>query len=883
MRKLFNQTLVRLFALLAFCVSPVVVLSQVNTDFFKNATGDILLSHTHSLDPLSEESIHLSSNGTDGFVVVWMDEREFYQGIWAQRLDQNGQAVGRNFRVSSDQTTLAKGRPECAMDVNGNIMVVWSHGSFTYGKVYDKNLTVLKTDFRISTINLTGESKTITSVPGGGFLVAYSYDSGHELYLQRFTATGEYSGDRIQVYDGTIYDFQNLKLLYDGDVLFFSWIGADSNPIGLHMMALHSDLTVMHQPRIIRQVDGLQPEYDLSVNRQGDVDVFVYEQHGFRYEFRRMTYKKDGTATDAFLVVDPDDPKVFLTPQVLKSLGTNTWLTGLHGDPLQGQLYLLSAGEDNMPSNVEVLGDEMGSTRLNYQKRYVAVSKNTTGNQLIVFRDNRVIYNEPREFLDTDIYAQLLTANCQPVGNNFKVTANSYSGPDIQAAVSINSANEKMIVWQYGQASNSDIVLQYVDENNQLVGINQKTAIDSDSVAQFDPAVAHGFGAYDLVVWAGSNTWDQEWWTQYDHILGQLYSHSSGAKFGSNIIIRPPDRDYYCFNPVVAARPGGGFIVVWEEMTDAWKTEIRGQLVGDNGNLTGEMMAISQEMLPNNCFNPSVGFDASGYMIIAYRVERKKVVYRRYDTAMQPIGDLETAIEMPDYDVITNFKLSMANTGIFYIVTEGTGGIFLSKFLSDGERQGDPELVDNKVSYSSFIDPAPGVSIQVSPDGNRAIVAWSSDKYSARYPKLLARAYQGLVPISDVEIINEQGTRTNAQAYFWNKGLDCNQEQIVFVWSENNPDHNLDVYCKVTDWNLTKVEEYQWSTEGFELWPNPAAERILIHGIGQGYAVFDLKGKLIRTLLDNSWDLSDQSGQRVLPGIYLIRNGQGLTKRLVIQ
>jgi len=66
----------------------------------------------------------VTADGLNNFIVVWNDFREDY-GIYAQRYDSEGNALGENFKVKNDKDWTNLNYPRVAADYEGNFVVVW--------------------------------------------------------------------------------------------------------------------------------------------------------------------------------------------------------------------------------------------------------------------------------------------------------------------------------------------------------------------------------------------------------------------------------------------------------------------------------------------------------------------------------------------------------------------------------------------------------------------------------------------------------------------------------------------------------------------------------------------------------------------------------------
>ena len=140
-------------------------------------------------------------NPKGDFVVVWSGEGTGdLSGVFGQRYDTTGTAVGGEFRVNTTTTnTQQYGR--VAMNSAGGFVVTWSGegtGDTTgvFARRYDSAGTALDaTEFRVNTtVTNTQQYSTVASDSSGNFLVTWtdSASDGNQngVYAQRYNAAG---------------------------------------------------------------------------------------------------------------------------------------------------------------------------------------------------------------------------------------------------------------------------------------------------------------------------------------------------------------------------------------------------------------------------------------------------------------------------------------------------------------------------------------------------------------------------------------------------------------------------------------------------------------------------------------------------------------------
>lgn len=153
----------------------------------------------------------VAMDGSGKFVVAWMSYGQdgSYRGVFGQRFDASGNALGGEFPVNS-YTTWDQWYPAVASDSSGNFVVVWnsnhqdgsSYGVF--GQRFSSLGSPLGSEFRINSYT-TGEQfgPVVAADSTGDFLVVW-YGSGQNdpvrgVFGQAFDASGSPVGSEFRV------------------------------------------------------------------------------------------------------------------------------------------------------------------------------------------------------------------------------------------------------------------------------------------------------------------------------------------------------------------------------------------------------------------------------------------------------------------------------------------------------------------------------------------------------------------------------------------------------------------------------------------------------------------------------------------------------------
>jgi hypothetical protein len=188
-----------LFALPLFLASlpPTSALSA------QGALGAEFRVNTYTTSNQSYPSAAADASGN--FVVAWasygQDGSSF--GIFAQRFDGSGAAVGLEFLVNVS-TAFSQFQPSVAMDPSGNFIVAWQDAYGILARRFDATGGVLAGEFPVNTYPASSQARPAVAMgPGGSFVVVWQslYQDGDNLgvFAQRFDGSGARVGAEFQV------------------------------------------------------------------------------------------------------------------------------------------------------------------------------------------------------------------------------------------------------------------------------------------------------------------------------------------------------------------------------------------------------------------------------------------------------------------------------------------------------------------------------------------------------------------------------------------------------------------------------------------------------------------------------------------------------------
>src|SRR6185436_18059133 len=162
-----------------------------------------------------QEFASVASDASGDFVVVWDSSTQDGSsgGIFGQRYDNEGVAQGGEFRVNS-HTEGSQDIPSVASDAEGNFVVVWcgagqgdSHGIF--GQRYDSEGVALGAEFRANSYTTDFQRwPSVASDASGNFVAVWQCALGYPLppcgiFGQRYDSGGVAQGGEFAITSGT--------------------------------------------------------------------------------------------------------------------------------------------------------------------------------------------------------------------------------------------------------------------------------------------------------------------------------------------------------------------------------------------------------------------------------------------------------------------------------------------------------------------------------------------------------------------------------------------------------------------------------------------------------------------------------------------------------
>ena len=209
-----------------------------------------------------------------GFVVVWTGWDNSGYGVYGHRYDASGTAQGSQFLAN---TTIDNNQQNADVTVlsDGGFVVTWMSNDGSdwgvFGQRYDAEGLAVGNEFRANTYTSNRQWRPeAAALSDGGFVITWQSQNqdgdGRGVYGQRFDALGDFVGEEFQVNETTNNDQWRPAIagLDDGGFVI-TWMSHDNWDWGIDQQRFESGTQLVDGDRIIGGVGD-----DLLVGGAGD-------------------------------------------------------------------------------------------------------------------------------------------------------------------------------------------------------------------------------------------------------------------------------------------------------------------------------------------------------------------------------------------------------------------------------------------------------------------------------------------------------------------------------------------------------------------------------------------------------------------------------------
>jgi hypothetical protein len=252
----------------------------------------------------NQRSPSISSDGADGFVVVWSTPGSVDTEIVGRRLDSVGSPAGDEFPVN-DYTTGQQAGPQVSRADDGAFVVVWesdgspgddSSGSSAQARQFTSAADPIAGQFQVNTtVDYDTYSPVVAADAAGTFVVAWTAylaagleGAGEQLEAlgQRVDSAGVFLGEEFQVNASSSGVQEFVRVAADGNGGFWTvWDTAElgpQDPDGIYLRRVDSDGAPVGSDFQVNEITtGSQVRPDLAVGSDGSfLVVWSSDQEG---------------------------------------------------------------------------------------------------------------------------------------------------------------------------------------------------------------------------------------------------------------------------------------------------------------------------------------------------------------------------------------------------------------------------------------------------------------------------------------------------------------------------------------------------------------------------------------------------------------------------
>jgi hypothetical protein len=256
-----------------------------------------------------------------------------------------------------------------------------------------------------------------------------------------------------------------------------------------------------------------------------------------------------------------------------------------------------------------------------------AVSPN--GRLLACWQDRRDIGN-------SDLFGQWLDSTGYRLGDNFRISDSAAAGDQGVSDCHLSPAGLALVAWDDRRNGlTGDIYAQLLDSDGVPLGDNFRVNDDGIGYAnQYEPVVAGDDSGRFVVAWMDGRGRNSSDW----NIFCQRYT-AAGSALGSNIQVTTQDSIQW--SPAVACAPLGRFVVAWEDRRLGGQSDIYAALYASNGEPVAGEFRVNDDVGLASQYGVSVAAGDQGEFLIAWtdlRSGDEDVYGRVLDRNGAPLG-----------------------------------------------------------------------------------------------------------------------------------------------------------------------------------------------------------------------------------------------------
>jgi len=732
-------------------------------------------------------------------IVAWEDYKNGNADPIAQRLDFNGNRNGVSFRACDDGDMWWHGEPTVGIARNGDALILWEDRRGGESNVTAQRYVAgvpVDSNYRIN--DSTGGDKrgcAITCLPDGRYVVAWEdwRRNNGAIYGQVLDAAGKPTGPNFWINSSGSWQAYSATIGSDSLGNFVvAWMDARA---GWDVWAQRYNAQAETLGGNFKVNDDPNPYRinwapALTVAPGGDW-LAVWD------DYREDTLHVAVYAQRYDAAGQPQGPNFRVNDSLPGRDGGGATVSA---NPQGG---FLVTWNDSRNGNWDIYGQLLDAQGQRQGGNFRVSDNSAPGDQSGPYvrfspRDEYWVFWTDRREGNDDIYGQRLTASGSAIGSNFRVNDDSFSSHQRVPSIAANDAGLNVTIWEDERNGNTDVYCQFGDADGNPIGANIKVNADNVGAAHFYSTAAMDQLGNSITAWTDGRSGYNIYAQGFD---------PSGNRVGGNF--RVNDGSGMGWSPSAARDSAGNSVLIWQDMrTGPFK--IWGQRYNAQYQPVGANFRIDNDTGGGWLQYGSVAMSRQGRFIAVWMDERNggSTYGRLYDSAGAPVDTNFRCNDNEDPAYMGYPVVAMDPQGDFVVAWEDNRNrthtdIYAQRYDANGNKIGINFRPNDDPTNNDQYSP----SVTMDPQG-RFVVLWNDWRDPRHNPEIYVQRYNALgARIGGNAIINEPNLFYYQHRWSMQRSVAAGADRLYFTWTENRRHRGWDNYNKITDWNLVSVAE----------------------------------------------------------------------------
>jgi hypothetical protein len=426
-------------------------------------------------------------------VICWNDRRRNQWDVYAQIYTPDGQGIGENFRVNNDTGAAQQLLGDVAINRLGEFIVVWVDNRNGNDDIFAQRFNIqgirLGNEFRLNDDEgiASQSAPAVTALPDGGYLIVWAdtRNGDYDIYCQRITREGTKIGRNFRVNDDFASSHQRVSsigLEKGENSLMIAW--EDERNSNCHIYAGVFDEQGNQNGQNLRINDdpiGSGSHYYPSV--AGGKGRFIVAWYDSRQgsDIYAQFIAADGTKIGSNFLVNEGAISAFQWyPFCAMDTLNRSVIVWMDNRNNTNKIYARRYEPDGNPAGPEFRVSDSPDTVDEY---YASVAMSSSGYWVTAWMD----YRDG----DANIYCQLFKPDGEKIGPNIRVNTDPNMAYQGYPACAIDENRNIAIAWEDTRNNSYDVYLQWLDSLGNLLGDNEQVNENPPGVSDcYSPSCA---------------------------------------------------------------------------------------------------------------------------------------------------------------------------------------------------------------------------------------------------------------------------------------------------------------------------------------------------------------------------------------------------------